>query len=157
MWLNTAFIYAVFCAKYGYHKQGHKPRQGSTLVLALLPWASRICKLYLKGKWNLYLTCPSGQVCCIYFRFTFEKVSKFCCLASKLVVIKFLSHASTMFYLVLNETLQNIHFFKGRWKLEWVPLPKKVNARSKIHGLPGSRSHSNSQVLHAIPWIYPGW
>ena len=48
--------------------------QGSTLVLAQLPRASRMCELPLKGKWKLYLACPSGQVRCIYFGFTFENV-----------------------------------------------------------------------------------
>ena len=49
-----------------------------------------------------YLACPTGQACCLYFGFTFENV---CGLASKLVLENMLSFASTIFYLVLNETL----------------------------------------------------
>ena len=79
--------------------------QGSTYVLAQLPRARRMCILKLKGKWTLYLACPTGQVRCIYFGFTFKSVCKLCGLASKLVLDNMLSHASTMLYLVLNETL----------------------------------------------------
>ena len=39
--------------------------QGSTLVLAPLPRASRICKLQVKGKWKLHLACPTGK-CTVY-------------------------------------------------------------------------------------------
>ena len=79
--------------------------QGSTLVFALLPRAGRICKLWVKGKLKLHLACPTGQVRCIYFRFTFENVCKFCGLAIKPVLENMLSYGSTMFYLILKYTI----------------------------------------------------
>ena len=45
----------------------------TTLVLAPLARASRICKLEWKGKWKLYLACPTGQVHCNVFRVYFWK------------------------------------------------------------------------------------
>ena len=56
---------------------------------------------------------PTGKVCFVYFRFTFENVGKFHGLASKLVLGNMLSHARNMFYLVLNEILSN-KVFKGK-------------------------------------------
>ena len=53
---------------------------------------------------NYILLAPLGKFAA-YFRFTFEKECKFCSLASKPVLENMLSHASTLFYLVLNEVL----------------------------------------------------
>ena len=41
---------------------------------------------YSWGASENYLACPTGQVRCIYFRFTFENICRFCGLASELVL-----------------------------------------------------------------------
>ena len=52
-----------------------------------------------------YILFATGEEHFVYFRFTFENVCKFCGLPSKLVLENILSHARTMFYMVLNEKL----------------------------------------------------
>ena len=116
--------------------------QGSTLVLAPLPRASRISKLLVKGKWKLHLAnaCPTGQVRCIYFRFTFENVCRFCGLSSKLVLENMLSHATTMFYSVLNETWKRFFWRAGeswsRASENWISLALLGKSPQKLMSCP---------------------
>ena len=55
----------------------------------------------------------------VYISGLLLRMCKFCGLASKLVLENIFSHASTRFYLALNETLQNIQFFKPRADESW--------------------------------------
>ena len=68
----------------------------------------------------------------VYFRFTFENVCKFCGLPSKLVLENMLSHARTMFYLVLNEIL--IFFIINNFSRaseNWISLALRGKSRCK--------------------------
>ena len=81
---------------------------------------------------NCILIAPLGK----YAVYISGLLLRMCGLASKLVRENMLSHARTVFYLVFNETLQNIHF-KGKWNWSrasesWIALALLSKSLQKL-------------------------
>ena len=104
-WGLTSHHAVMFIISYC-HNSNKSPRH---VEFVNYSWrASENCILLAPlGKYAVFI---SGLLLRIYASFV---------VAFKLVLENMLSHASTMFHSVLKETLKNIQFFKGRWKLEW--------------------------------------